>query len=109
MGASSVLLSVVYQYYQTVCECSIYTVTTRVSAVGRHCLFRELMSWFRQYKPEESSLKDSLPGAADVVVIGGGVIGCSTLYHLAKFGVTNAVLIERHQLTSGTTWHTAGR
>lgn len=63
---------------------------------------------YKPYKADESSLLSSIPSAADVVVIGGGVIGCSTLYHLAKLGVRNAVLLERHQLTSGTTWHTAG-
>lgn len=65
-------------------------------------------SVFRPYEADESSLLTSIPSTADVVVVGGGVIGCSTLYHLAKFGVRNAVLVERHQLTSGTTWHTAG-
>jgi dimethylglycine dehydrogenase len=44
-----------------------------------------------------------------VVIIGGGVIGCSTLYHLAKKGFTNVVLLEKVLLTSGTTFHTAGR
>ncbi len=39
---------------------------------------------------------------------GGGSVGCQTLYHLTKLGVTNAVLLERDRLTSGTTWHTAG-
>lgn len=48
-----------------------------------------------------------LPKSADVVVIGGGSAGCHTLYHLAKRGV-RAVLLERAQLTAGTTWHTAG-
>jgi 4-methylaminobutanoate oxidase (formaldehyde-forming) len=43
-----------------------------------------------------------------VVVIGGGVIGCSTAYHLARRGWTDVVLLERHKLTSGTTWHAAG-
>lgn len=47
------------------------------------------------------------PESAKVVIIGGGSAGCHTLYHLAKRGV-NAVLLERAQLTSGTTWHTAG-
>jgi len=51
----------------------------------------------------------SVPSHASVVVIGGGVMGCSTLYHLAKAGVTDAVLIERDQLTSGTTWHSAAQ
>lgn len=45
---------------------------------------------------------------AQVVVIGGGVVGCSVLYHLAKFGWTDVVLLERDELTSGSTWHAAG-
>ena len=44
-----------------------------------------------------------LPAHASVIVIGGGVMGCSTLYHLAKSGVGDAVLLERNRLTSGTT------
>jgi 4-methylaminobutanoate oxidase (formaldehyde-forming) len=51
----------------------------------------------------------ALPSHASVVVIGGGVMGCSTLYHLAKEGVTDTVLLERNQLTSGTTWHSAAQ
>ncbi len=50
-----------------------------------------------------------LPAHASVVVIGGGVMGCSTLYHLAEMGVTDAVLLERNKLTSGTTWHSAAQ
>lgn len=50
-----------------------------------------------------------LPSTANVVVIGGGSLGCQTLYHLAKLGVGGVVLLERERLTSGTTWHTAGR
>jgi len=49
-----------------------------------------------------------LPTSADVVIIGGGSLGCQTLYHLTKMGLTNAVLLEKDQLTAGTTWHTAG-
>uniref|UniRef100_A0A670YMR8 Sarcosine dehydrogenase, mitochondrial n=1 Tax=Pseudonaja textilis TaxID=8673 RepID=A0A670YMR8_PSETE len=49
-----------------------------------------------------------LPAFADVVVVGGGSLGCQTIYHLAKMGMTNVVLLERDRLTSGTTWHTAG-
>ena len=45
---------------------------------------------------------------AKVVVVGGGVVGCSVLYHLAKFGWTDILLIERSELTSGSTWHAAG-
>ena len=49
-----------------------------------------------------------LPKHARVVIIGGGVIGCSVAYHLAKEGWNDIVLLERKQLTSGTTWHAAG-
>ena len=45
---------------------------------------------------------------ARVVVIGGGVVGCSVLYHLAKAGWTDSLLLERSELTSGSTWHAAG-
>ncbi len=49
-----------------------------------------------------------MKSSAQVVVIGGGVVGCSVLYHLAKFGWTDALLIERDVLTCGSTWHAAG-
>ncbi|MDF2765406.1 MAG: gcvT, partial [Rhodospirillales bacterium] len=49
-----------------------------------------------------------LPKEARVVIVGGGVVGCSVAYHLAKLGWTDIVLLERKQLTSGTTWHAAG-
>src|SRR5919106_1331545 len=48
------------------------------------------------------------PSQADVVVIGGGVVGTSVAYHLVKAGIKNVVLLERKQLTCGTTWHAAG-
>ena len=51
----------------------------------------------------------TLPSHASVVVIGGGVMGCSTLYHLAAAGVADAILLERNRLTSGTTWHSAAQ
>ena len=49
-----------------------------------------------------------LPEHAQVVIIGGGIIGCSVAYHLADMGCREVVLLERDQLTSGTTWHAAG-
>jgi sarcosine dehydrogenase len=50
----------------------------------------------------------SLPTHAEIVVIGGGIIGCSTAYHLAKDHKANVVLLEQGKLTSGSTWHAAG-
>ncbi len=50
-----------------------------------------------------------LPSHARVVVIGGGVVGCSILYHLAKLGWKDCVLLERSELTSGSSWHAAGQ
>jgi glycine cleavage system T protein len=50
----------------------------------------------------------SVPQHARVVIVGGGVIGCSVAYHLTKLGWNDVVLLERKQLTSGTTWHAAG-
>ena len=49
-----------------------------------------------------------MPASARVVIIGGGVIGCSVAYHLTKLGWQDVVLLERKRLTSGTTWHAAG-
>ena len=49
-----------------------------------------------------------LPSHARAVIIGGGVVGCSVAYHLTKLGWTDVVLLERKQLTCGTTWHAAG-
>ena len=57
---------------------------------------------------ETSGGKQDLPSRAQYVVVGGGVIGTSIAYHLAKRGATDVVLLERKQLTSGTTWHAAG-
>ena len=53
-------------------------------------------------------MSQPLPAQADVVIVGGGIIGCSVAYHLVRLGITNIVLLERKQLTSGTTWHAAG-
>jgi glycine/D-amino acid oxidase-like deaminating enzyme len=56
----------------------------------------------------EIKMPQQLPSKAPAVIIGGGIIGVSTLYHLGKKGVEGAVLLERKQLASGTTWHAAG-
>jgi glycine cleavage system aminomethyltransferase T/glycine/D-amino acid oxidase-like deaminating enzyme len=57
---------------------------------------------------KRSSNRESFPTQAQVVIIGGGVIGCSVAYHLTKLGWRDVVLLERAQLTAGTTWHAAG-
>ena len=49
-----------------------------------------------------------LPASARVVIIGGGIVGCSTAYHLGAMGVDEVLLLERHRLSSGSTWHAAG-
>jgi len=54
------------------------------------------------------SSSDLVKSAAKVVIIGGGVAGCSLLYHLSKLGLSDAILVEKNELTSGSTWHAAG-
>ncbi|MCP5033263.1 MAG: FAD-binding oxidoreductase, partial [Actinomycetia bacterium] len=56
----------------------------------------------------DASRSKGAPDRARVVIIGGGVIGTSVAYHLAKLGWSDVVLLERDKLTSGTTWHAAG-
>ncbi|GAA0401956.1 FAD-dependent oxidoreductase [Cocleimonas flava] len=53
-------------------------------------------------------MSKALPSSAQVVIVGGGVIGCSLAYHLTKLGITDVMLLERKTLTCGTTWHAAG-
>lgn len=50
----------------------------------------------------------SLPSHAHTIVVGGGIVGASIAYHLTKRGVSDVIVLERHQLTGGTTWHAAG-
>ena len=66
-----------------------------------------------EHMAETNAVKDingnaSLPSHARVVIIGGGVVGCSVAYHLTELGWTDIVLLERKTLTCGTTWHAAG-
>jgi dimethylglycine dehydrogenase len=58
---------------------------------------------------KDTNTNKQLPSHAKVVVIGGGVVGCSILFHLAKFGWKDVVLLERDELTSGSSWHAAGQ
>ncbi|EMP34635.1 Guanine nucleotide exchange factor VAV2, partial [Chelonia mydas] len=97
-------------------------VSCQMSASGRNIHLRCFSSGAGQTAeksgPYHKTLKEEspqgkgptrpLPKSADVVVVGGGSLGCQTIYHLARMGVSNAVLLERDRLTSGTTWHTAG-
>ncbi len=58
--------------------------------------------------PDPNSRVRDLPPRVRIVIVGGGVIGCSIAYHLGKLGLGEVLLLERKQLTSGTTWHAAG-
>ena len=49
-----------------------------------------------------------LPASAKIVIVGGGIVGCSVAYHLGKMGLTDTLLLERGKLTCGSTWHAAG-
>src|SRR4051794_597232 len=53
-------------------------------------------------------MNSSLPTGAKVVIVGGGIIGCSVAYHLTKLGWQDVVVLEQNQLGGGTTWHAAG-
>lgn len=53
-------------------------------------------------------MPEPLPSRARIVIIGGGILGCSIAYHLTKMGETDVVLVEQHKLTDGATWHAAG-
>ncbi len=51
---------------------------------------------------------NDLPTSAKIIIVGGGIVGCSVAYHLGKMGMTDVLLLERSKLTSGSTWHAAG-
>ncbi len=58
--------------------------------------------------PEKQHEGGELPTSAEVIVVGGGIVGCSIAYHLTRRGVSDVLLIEQGTLTGGTTWHAAG-
>ncbi len=62
-----------------------------------------------EIQKDETAGGKKLPSHTRVVVVGGGVVGCSILFHLAKFGWKDVVLLERSELTSGSSWHAAGQ
>ncbi len=61
-----------------------------------------------QHSAGNKEISDNFPSQARVVIIGGGIIGCSVAYHLTKAGWTDVVLLEQGSLSCGTTWHAAG-
>ena len=89
----------------------------RASTALARARFARLKSTVRLYSAsalaqpastEKSREKPAIPARARVVIVGGGVIGCSIAYHLTKLGIRDVVLLESGQLTCGTTWHAAG-
>ncbi len=54
-------------------------------------------------------MSKTVPNHAQIVIIGGGIMGCSTAYHLISNGCKDVILLERSKLTSGTTWHSAAQ
>ena len=58
--------------------------------------------------PDRAGSQRTIPDRAEVVVVGGGVVGCAVAYHLVRRGITDVLLLEQNQLTAGTTWHAAG-
>ena len=71
-------------------------------------MFLDMNMLIQEMQSITNQMEKKLPSSTKVVVIGGGVVGCSVAYHLAKFGWKDTILLERDQLTSGTTWHAAG-
>lgn len=65
------------------------------------------IDYFNKLKRQKYSTQQDVISSADVVIVGGGIVGCNTLYQLSKRGI-KTVLLERSKITSGTTWHTAG-
>jgi hypothetical protein len=72
--------------------CDVAKRLSSVRSLSRRCV-------------SSSNKSPDLPDHANVVIVGGGVIGTSVAYHLAKMGVEDVLLLERDRLTSGTTWH----
>ncbi len=64
--------------------------------------------WSESSAMGEKSVSVSVPSSSEIVIIGGGIIGCSVAYHLAKLGCKEVLLLEKSTLTSGSTWHAAG-
>ncbi|WP_420436798.1 GcvT family protein [Candidatus Poriferisodalis sp.] len=61
-----------------------------------------------QTLPQRAGTNRTIPDRAEVVVVGGGIVGCAIAYHLVRRGITDVLLLEQNQLTAGTTWHAAG-
>jgi pyruvate/2-oxoglutarate dehydrogenase complex dihydrolipoamide dehydrogenase (E3) component len=74
------------------------------SLVPRKCHLIAHLSTTAASSSPDTSDKKQLPDSANVTIIGGGIIGASVAYHLSKLGVQDIILLERDQLTSGTTW-----
>ena len=68
---------------------------------------RRFEAAYATYQAMDARMSE-LPSSAKIVIVGGGIVGCSVAYHLGKMGLTDTLLLERGKLTCGSTWHAAG-
>ncbi|CAG0897674.1 unnamed protein product [Darwinula stevensoni] len=84
--------------------CRILATPLQLPRCARCCSSHQLHAWAGTREVKEKDV----PSEADTVIIGGGVLGTSIAYHLAKAGRKGVVLLEKSELTAGSTWHAAG-
>ena len=90
-------------------RCRQFRDNLRAELIGAALRKHEIRDLVCRAYAEQLGAMAAIKSHAQAVVIGGGVVGCSILYHLAKMGWKEVVLLERTELTSGSSWHAAGR
>ena len=80
-----------------------------LNAINSNCGFKTNVEKLADFAGQQQTSSKQLPEEADAVIIGAGSVGCSTAFHLSKLNKGNIVLLEKDKITSGTTWHSAGK